>query len=148
MQSHAIIYYCGMAFMRRRRKIFCVSKKMRGKAMVDCNNRDFDTTIMYYGCLHVDNANKKKLKNHTLKERVDKGKLPKGGTYCLPEELQNIMSINGEGNLNQLNNRFRNVQYIQSGNYLNSLRYPLRCCTVFFISGTLRYFYPFPSIRI
>lgn len=83
--------------------------------LVDCRDRSFEDTIVYYGYSRLCDVDFNELRNHTWKRKSENGKLPKVGRYALPEELQDAMLLDGYGNLNRINKKFRNVQYVQSG---------------------------------
>lgn len=74
----------------------------------DCKERDLDDIYLYYGREKLSNIDKDALHNHLYKTRVNH-KLPKLGTYCMPEELFEFI---GEEHSNKINKMFRNVQYI------------------------------------
>lgn len=83
--------------------------------VLDCRGREFDDTLIYYGCEEFGNIDPLSFRNHLYKARYANSKIPKDGRYCvaseLAEELYNIDG--GSGHMAGLNKNFRNVQYIK-----------------------------------
>ena len=84
--------------------------------LVDCKGRDYDSNVMYYGKASINSIPEEYTKNRTWKVRIN-GRLPKGGYYCMPDELEEELAQHG-ASLSKLNNKFRNVQYIPAGDMI------------------------------
>lgn len=86
----------------------------------DCRGREFDDTLIYYGCKEFEKVDPLKFRNHLYKARRADGKIPRNGRYCLAGELaEELYNIDGDGShVTGLNKNFRNVQYIRCGDML------------------------------